>query len=59
MLSFNESSINLKMFCLSYGYHVSCNSYYLCYNKANIDKMFYRLRHYKDLASEEITVCLF
>lgn len=39
----------------TYGYHVSCNSYYLCYNKANIDKMFYRLRHYKDLASEEIT----
>ncbi len=38
-----------------YGYHVSNNSYYLCYEKENIDKMFYKLRHYKDFNNEEVS----
>lgn len=37
----------------NYGYHVSNNSYFLCYELHNINKMFHRLRHFKDLNSEE------
>jgi hypothetical protein len=40
----------------SYGYHVSNNSYFLCYEQENIQKMFHKLRHYEDLSSEEFTV---
>lgn len=38
-----------------YGYHVSNNSYYLCYDPAITNKMFQRLRHFKDLKSGEYT----
>jgi len=38
-----------------YGFHVSNNSYYLCYQKEITEKMFHRLRHFKDLTSEEYT----
>jgi phosphoglucomutase/phosphopentomutase len=38
---------------LSYGYHVSNNSYYLCYEQENINKMFFKLRHTKNLNSQE------
>lgn len=40
----------------SYGYHVSNNSYYLCYEQENIHKMFHRLRHFENSTSEEFSV---
>ena len=43
----------------TYGFHVSNNSYFLCYEQQNIDKMFRKLRHYENLDSDEFTVCLF
>ncbi|RMZ95523.1 Glucose 1-6-bisphosphate, partial [Brachionus plicatilis] len=37
-----------------YGYHVSNNSYYLCYEQENIVKMFEKIRHY-DQNSKDLT----
>ncbi len=39
----------------TYGYHVSNNSYYLCYDQRNILKMFDRLRHYDGSKNGEYT----
>ena len=48
-----------KLLFNSYGYHVSNNSYYLCYEQENIQKMFHRLRHFENLTSEEFSVYFF
>ena len=37
----------------SYGYHVSNNSYYLCYEQENIVKMFTKLRHFNNNSEGE------
>jgi len=33
-----------------YGFHVSNNSYFLCYSQETIQKMFNRLRHYEGIS---------
>jgi phosphoglucomutase/phosphopentomutase len=37
----------------NYGYHVSNNSYFLCYEKENIEKMFYKIRHWNSKDKED------
>ncbi|KAG8197321.1 hypothetical protein JTE90_013448 [Oedothorax gibbosus] len=38
----------LKETYLTYGYHVSCNSYFICHDPAAIKTMFSRLRNFND-----------
>lgn len=47
----------LKETYLKYGYHVSCNSYFICHDPVAIKSMFESLRNYNG-ASNQYPVCL-
>ncbi|GFS73625.1 phosphoglucomutase-2 [Nephila pilipes] len=42
----------LKETYLKYGYHVSCNSYFICNDPAAIKSMFHRLRNFNGVSNE-------
>ena len=47
VLTFNLFGITLiEINLFRYGYHLSINSYYLCYDPPTIKKLFNRLRNY-------------
>jgi phosphoglucomutase / phosphopentomutase len=56
-----DSTLNdqLEVIYKNYGFHVSNNSYFLCYERENIAAMFNKIRHFHKPDEEEYSVSIF